>query len=37
MKEVSLIIPNYKTFELTKLCLEALEKNTDLSRVEILL
>lgn len=35
-KEVSLIIPNYKTFELTKLCMEYLEKNTDLDRVEVL-
>ncbi|MBO5306816.1 MAG: glycosyltransferase [Lentisphaeria bacterium] len=35
-KEVSLIIPNYKTFELTKLCLEYLEKNTDLDRVEVI-
>lgn len=35
-KDLTLVIPNYKTFELTALCLHDLEKYTDLSRVRVI-
>ncbi len=35
MKELSVIIPNYRTCELTKFCLRSLKKYTDLDRVEV--
>ena len=33
---VTIIIPNYKTLELTKLCLRSLRKYTDCSRIKVL-
>lgn len=35
-KELTLVIPNYKTFELTALCLRNLQKYTDLSKVRVI-
>lgn len=35
-KELTLVIPNYKTFELTALCLHNLNQYTDLSRVRVI-
>jgi len=35
-KELTLVIPNYKTFELTALCLHNLQKYTDLARVRVI-
>ncbi|HEV2614113.1 MAG TPA: glycosyltransferase family 2 protein [Gammaproteobacteria bacterium] len=34
--KVSVLIPNYRTPELTKLCLELLKKHTDLSQVHVI-
>ncbi len=34
--EVSIIIPNYKTPELTRLCLRSLRRHTDLERVRVI-
>lgn len=36
-KEVSILIPHYKTLKMTKLCLELIKKNTDLSNVDIII
>ena len=33
---VTIIIPNYKTLELTKLCLRSLRKHTDCSKIKVL-
>ncbi len=35
-KELTLVIPNYKTFELTALCLHNLNQYTDLSRMRVI-
>ena len=34
--EVSIVIPNYKTPELTRLCLRSLRRHTDLERVRVI-
>lgn len=34
--ELTILLPNYRTYELTKLCLRSLRLHTDLSRVRIL-
>jgi glycosyltransferase involved in cell wall biosynthesis len=34
--EVSILIPNYKTPDLTKICLRLIRKNTDANRVEVI-
>ncbi len=33
--EVSILIPNYKTLDLTKICLRLIRKNTDPDRIEV--
>ena len=35
-KEVSILIPHYKTLKMTQLCLRLIKKHTDLQRVEII-
>jgi len=35
-KEVTILIPNYKTPEITKICLRLIRQHTDLSRAEVL-
>ncbi|PHS24215.1 MAG: glycosyltransferase [Methylophaga sp.] len=35
-KEVSILIPHYKTLKMTKLCLELIKKNTDLNDVDVI-
>lgn len=35
-KEVSILIPHYKTLKMTQLCLELIKKNTDLNNVSII-
>ena len=35
-KEVTIIVPNYKTLEITKICLRLLKKHTNLNRVEVI-
>jgi glycosyltransferase involved in cell wall biosynthesis len=35
-KQVTIIIPNYKTYDLTKICLRLIRKNTDLSKAHII-
>lgn len=35
-QEVTILIPNYKTLDLTKLCLRLLRKNTDLSLAKVI-
>ncbi|MFW5450642.1 MAG: glycosyltransferase family 2 protein [Methylophagaceae bacterium] len=35
-QEVSILIPHYKTLKMTQLCLQLIEKNTDLSKVEVI-
>ena len=34
--EVSILIPHYKTLEMTKLCLRLLRKNSDLNRIRVI-
>lgn len=36
LKEVSILIPHYKTMEMTQLCIDLIKKHTDLNRVEII-
>src|SRR3990167_707725 len=36
LKLVTILIPNYKTFILTKLCLRLLRKNTDLRKAHVI-
>ena len=35
-KEVSILIPHYKTLKMTRLCLQLIKQNTDLDRVEVI-
>ena len=35
-KQVTIIVPNYKTYELTKVCLRLLRKNTDLNHADVI-
>ena len=35
-KEVSILIPHYKTLEMTRLCLNMIRRHTDLDRVEVI-
>ena len=35
-KEVTILIPNYKTPEITKICLRLIRKHTDFNRVEVI-
>lgn len=35
-KEVSILIPHYKTLKMTQLCLRLIKQNTDLNRVEVI-
>ena len=35
-KQVTIIIPNYKTYDLAKICLRLIRKNTDLSKAHII-
>lgn len=35
-KQVTILIPNYKTLEITQICLRLLRQNTDFSRVQII-
>lgn len=34
--EVTIIIPNYRTVDLTKLCLRSLRRHTNLERVRVI-
>jgi len=36
LPEVTLLVPNYKTPELTKLCLRLIRKHTDLNRIKVI-
>lgn len=36
MKQVTVLIPNYKTLQLTKLCLRLIRKYTDLNKIEVI-
>lgn len=35
-KQVTIIVPNYKTYQLTKVCLRLLRKNTDLNHADVI-
>lgn len=35
-KEVTILIPNYKTPDITKICLRLIRKHTDFSKVEVI-
>ena len=35
-KIVTVLVPNYKTLKLTKVCLRLIKKNTDLNKVHVI-